>query len=183
MSDAGMFSFDADGEWHIMHGTPGAGLVPTRLDGGVPVLEEVSFLADCVSFDHDMPTVVRPSAGTRAAHRPVLQPLFDVRSKQDTTLAYYDSVSGALGEASGLRLGDVSLPLRYGERSSLLPFRRRFAGVQEPLALYAMATRQVEILGEYLSLYRVLEWARKDNGIAYIEQHLSALSSHSFGEL
>jgi hypothetical protein len=38
MADAWMWSFDADGKWSIVHGTPGAGLVPFRIDGAGPAL-------------------------------------------------------------------------------------------------------------------------------------------------
>lgn len=183
MTDAGVTSFDVPGHWHVHHGTPGPGLVAFRKDGRTHTLEEVTFLADCVSFDHDTPTVVRPSAGTRAAKSPPVQTLFPYRSREDETLGYYGTVESTLAEASDLRLGDGSPALRYLEYPKLLKLHERFAGVQEALALYAMATRQVEVLSEYLCLYRVLEWARKDNAISYTEAHLKALSTYDFGNL
>lgn len=69
------------------------------------------------------------------------------------------------------------------QRTALLKLRRRFAGVEEPLGLYAMATRQVEMLSEYLCLYRVLEWVEKDNGLSYAQRHLGTVMVHEYGEL
>lgn len=183
MTDAGVSSFDVHGYWHVHHGTPGPGLVPFREDHTPHTLEEVNFLADCFSFDHDTPTVVRPAAGTRAAKRPPIDTLFPYQSREDQTLGYYNSVESTLAEASDLRLGDGTPTLRYHEYPRLLTLHPRFAAVAEPLALYAMATRQVEILSEYLCLYRVLEWARKDNGIVYIETHIGQLAKYNFGKL
>jgi hypothetical protein len=183
MTDSGMVSFDVPREWHVEHGSPGAGLVPFRLDGRVGSLEEVTFLADCVSFDHDMPTVVRPKAHSRDAMRRTIDPLFPWLPAQEETLGYYASVEDMMGSASELRLGDVLLGLRYRERPALLRFNPRFAGVEEALGLYTMATRQVEVLSEYLCLYRVLEWAKKDDGIRYAERHMNTLITHDYGEL
>jgi hypothetical protein len=146
MADAGLRSFRADGTWEFVHGTPGSALIPYRsAPGGAPTLEEVAFRADCISFDHDMPTVVRPWATRRAAKLPApLQPLLRGPCLKTDILSYSDEIEGALSAAWGLRLGDASLHLRYLEQTSLTAFTRRFGGVKEPLALYAMATRQVE---------------------------------------
>lgn len=183
MSDAGVTSFTVPDEWFVEHGTPGPGLIPFRLDGRVHTLDEVIFLADCVSFDHDTPTVVRPIASSRIAKRRPIPALYPYRSKEDEALAYYNTVESTLTEAADLRIGDGAPVLRYVEFPGLLELRQRFAGVEEPLALYAMATRQVEALSEYLCLYRVLEWPHKDNGIAYVERHLQSLATYDFGKL
>jgi hypothetical protein len=184
MNDGGVASFHVRGHWHVYNGTPGPGLVPFREDRRTHSLEEVTFLADCVSFDHDTPAVVRPSAGTRAARRPLIDTLFPYpQSREDQTLGYFEAVESTLAAASDLRFGNGSPTLRYLEYPALLDLHRRFAGVAEPLTLYAMATRQVEVLSEYLCFYRVIEWARKDNGVAYIEDRLSKLPTHDFGDL
>lgn len=178
-----MAPFDVEGTWQIEHGSPGAGLVPFRLDGRPTTLEEVGFLADCVSFDHDMPTVVRPKASTRSATSRPIQPVFRYLPAEDETLGYYNEVEAALGAASEIRLGDAHLSLRYPERPTLTKFTTRFASVEAALGLYAMATRQVEILAEYLCLYRVLERAKNDNGVSYVARHLKDLHTHDFGTL
>lgn len=183
MTDAGVSSFDVSGYWHVHHGTPGPGLVAFRNDRKTHTLDEVTFLADCFSFDHDTPTVVRPAAGTQAAKRPPIDTLFPYQSREDQTLSYYSTVESTLTEATDLRLGDGSPTLRYHEYPKLLRLHARFLGVEEPLALYAMATRQVEVLSEFLCFYRVIEWVNKDNGKAYVSRHLGALATHDFGKL
>lgn len=97
MTDAGMAPFDVEATWHVEHGSPGAGLVPFRLDGRPTTLEEVGFLADCVSFDHDMPTVVRPKASTRSATSRPIQPVLRYLQAEDEALGYYNEVEAALG--------------------------------------------------------------------------------------
>lgn len=183
MADAWMWSFEADNKWTVIHGTPGAGLVPFRSDGSAPAtFEEVLFLADCVAFDHDMPTVVRPSASIAAAAFPPIEPVLPSPAGQGA-LWYFDALQQALGMATEMRVGDA-VALRYDDdHQDLLQFEQRFGGVEEVVSLYAMATRQVDALGEYLCLYRVLEWARKDNGTSYIETHLGAISGYDFGVL
>lgn len=183
MTDSGMNSFEVDDTWHIVHGTPGAGLVPFRCRGGPAAsFAEVSFLADCISFDHDMPAVVRPHAHTRGATRVPFAPLFPTRRREDT-LSYYEAVESALSSMTSVRLGARLLALRYGRSAQLVGFQSRFAYVHEALGLYAMATRQVEILGEYLCLYRVLERGDHGNGTQYSARHLAMLSTYDFGAL
>lgn len=53
MTDAGVSSFNVPTYWHVHHGTPGPGLVAFRHDRKKHTLDEVTFLADCFSFDHD----------------------------------------------------------------------------------------------------------------------------------
>lgn len=185
MSDAGLASFDADATWSLVHGTPGSALIPHRSGGGpAATFEEVTFLAECISFDHDMPTVVRPWATTRAAKVPApMQPLLRGPGLRTDVLSYFDAIEAALSSAWSLRLGDASLALRYLVQPSLAGFSARFDSVREGLALYAMATRQVETMGEYLCLFRVLEWADGRNGVTLASAHLSNIGTHPFGNL
>lgn len=183
MADRWMWSFEADKKWLIVHGTPGAGLVPFRLDRGpAATLTEVLFIADCVAFDHDTPTVVQPSATTPyAALAPVTPVLFE--PGPDAGLGYFHSLHDAFLMLTEMRIGGA-VGLRYcDDRPGLTEFESRFSNRTEPLALYAMATRQVDTLSEYLCLYRVLEWAQKDNAKLWIENHLALIASYDFGEL
>lgn len=183
MADAWMWSFEADNKWLMVHGTPGAGLVPFRLRGDDPAsLEEVLFLANCISFDHDMPTVVRPSATTPAAEIPLIDPIVLPRGER-AGLWYYDALEQALMVAWDVGVGDA-VELRYDDdHEHLTRFEDRFANSLEPLALYAMATRQVDIMGEYLCLYRVVEWPNQDNGVSFITDRLADLRDYDFGRL
>ena len=51
------------------------------------------------------------------------------------------------------------------------------------MGLYAMAARQVDILIEYLCLYRVLEAADTGNGTAFASNALASLAATDFGVL
>lgn len=183
MADAWMWSFEVDHTWLVIHGTPGAGLVPFRLANDRPAsLEEVLFIANCIAFDHDVPTLIRPAAQHASAAMPLVEP---VVSHPGATpgLPYYEAVEIALSMAAEVRFG-AAVALRYDEQHpDLTEFGRRFADVLEPLSLYAMATRQVDPLAEYLCLYRVLEWPGQDNGRGFIEQHLDALAQRPSGNL
>lgn len=183
MSDGSIWSFTADRKWFIRHGTPGAALVPFLLDESRPAtLEEVVFLADCISYDHDMPTVVRPSASTPAADVLLVEPIVAYPESRPG-LWYYAALEQALGMATEIRVGEA-VELRYSEDDDAMArFESRFADVLEPLTLYAMATRQVDILTEYLCLYRVLEWPNRDNGKPFIADHLDSVRTHDFGDL
>ncbi|MFB7337503.1 hypothetical protein ACFC00_38725 [Streptomyces adustus] len=46
-----------------------------------------------------------------------------------------------------------------------------------------MAIRHVDLLAEYMGLYRVLEAPRGSNGMDFITDHLNALEGYDFGKL
>ena len=182
LASAWTWRFKADRRWLVAVAQPFADLVPFSASGADPVpLEEVAFLADCVSFDHDMPSVVRPLRGAPDQAPPV-KPAVD-RLSAHPGMDYFDTVAAALSMVMDVRFGDV-VELRYYSDEPKLPrFNRRFAGRESRLALYAMATRQVDLLSEYLCLYRVLETPGRDDGIAFIENHLAEIGRHDFGVL
>lgn len=183
MSDASLASFEADGRWFLAHGQRGAFLVPVPLHNEDPAdLETVLFLADCISFDHDSPVVVRHAADNPESESSPISPLFPLSPKFDGQM-YWSMLHEALGLAVEMRLGSGTVVLRYEMKDPLAQFHTRFSRCEEPLTLYGMATRQVDVIGEYLCLYRILEWARKDNGVSYIEAHLDKLRTHDFGAL
>jgi hypothetical protein len=97
----------------------------------------------------------------------------------------YRSLGVALSQAVDLRLGLLGLVMRYDEDDAraLTRFEERFANRAEVLGLYAMATRQVDVLSEYLCLYRVLEAPGRDNGKTFIASQLHLLETYDFGSL
>lgn len=56
-------------------------------------------------------------------------------------------------------------------------------GRAEPLAMYGMTLRQVDLLAEYFCLYRICEWADGKNGVSCINDNVDAIATHDFGEL
>lgn len=183
MADATMWSFETPGEWQLVHVTPGSILVPQRIGDDAPAwLEEVLFLANCIAFDHDMPTVVRPSADLLAAQPPPVMPVISGAAQQHGAW-YFDAVTMAMEMASEIRFSEPVV-LRYDDNHlDLTQFQARLGDRLEALGLYAMATRQADVLAEYLCLYRVLEAADQRNGTTFAAGRLGALKDHDFGTL
>lgn len=178
-----MGSFETEGRWFMQHGSPGAFLIPVPLGDEPPMdLGTAVFVADCMSVDHDSPVVVRSAADNPAEEMAPIEPLFPSTPEADARM-YSELLGEALGDALEMRVGFGSFALRYQVQDPLAHFTTRLSGVEEAVGLYAMATRQVDVLGEYLCLYRLLEWPEKDNGKRYIERHLETLRRHDFGVL
>jgi hypothetical protein len=173
-----------DGRWRLEPlGQPWAVWAPESLDGtGLAPEATVLFLADCLSFDHEFPTGIRPHAGSRAAERPPVEPLVHA-SHPRAGLDYYDTLWEAFGAAQSARMGS-GVYLRYDtdDERSLTDYSTRFASTRAALALYAMALRQVDWLSEYLCLYRVLETTGR-HGRPGIVEGLDRLGTHDFGRL
>ena len=143
---------------------------------------DVLFLADCISFDHDLPTVVRPSAETNVAG---MRPSGSLLPSPAASagLWYSDVLPEAQGLAAEMRLG-APVVLRYGEgERSLVQFEFAFAGVGEALGFYAMALRELDEPGEYLGMYRLLAWADGDDGRSFVATHLKSVAEFDFGML
>lgn len=179
-----MWSVEVQDRWVLFHDMPGSWLVPFRRDFCDPVpFDEVLFLSNCIAFDHDMPTFVQPTVHAPTSDPPIV-PLVPSPGRADETL-YYQSLGTALSQAVDIRLGLHGLVMRYDEDDAplLTRFEERFADRSEVLGLYAMATRQVDVLSEYLCLYRVLEAPGHDDGKPFVASHLSQLETYDFGSL
>jgi hypothetical protein len=84
------------------------------------------------------------------------------------------------------RFGGGSYRLRYDDSDGApsTEFSARFdVDQRHRLGLYAMATRQADLLSEYLCLYRVLESADGTNGKKWASSRLDRVASHSYGQL
>ncbi|MGP3737590.1 methylamine utilization protein MauJ (plasmid) [Streptomyces sp. GDS52] len=180
--------FEADGKWGMQELSPLGLLVPLPLTAeGVyeasltaPSLEDVLFVADCIAFDHDSPTVVVPLQELATAP---YEPVGHDRPWIAANRTYRDILDSVAEQAHEIRYTDA-LRLRYGTYGDpLTRFSGRFAGRSEPLALYATAIRHVDLLAEYMGLYRVLETPRRDNGLGFITDHLDSLERYDFGKL
>lgn len=184
MSDASMWNIEVEDRWVLLHNTPGSWRVPFSRDFRSPVpFDEVLFLSNCIAFDHDMATFVQPTVHAPAGEPPIM-PLVPSPGRTDE-MSYYGSLGAALSQAVDIRLGLHGLEMRYDEdhATTLTRFEERFTDRSEMLGLYAMATRQVDVLSEYLCLYRVLEAPGRNNGKPFIATHLSLLETHDFGIL
>lgn len=186
-------SFVVDDKWYLDHRSPENLFIPLllpdgwrnnwdwdpwSLSGDTASFDEAVMLANCISYDHEVPTVVQPIWDGRA-------PSYDAvgfpRKWVDPGKSYADALITAAEAAVDVRFTDA-LRFRYPD-DSLNGFDRRFRGRSEPLAMYGMALRQVDLLAEYLCLYRICEWADDKNGMRFINDTVDAIAAHDFGEL
>ncbi len=191
IADRWLWSFDADG-WRLRYEDPANGTLGVLpIDDGQPAtLGDAMWLADVFAYDHDAPVGVSPGmegilpdARTRdPAAEPRAQPIHPLRN--GWALAYWQALNGSYGAAAELRFNG-SYVIRYDddEGAPTTAFSLRFAGREELVGLYAMAARQVDILIEYLCLYRVLEAADTGNGTAFASNALASLAATDFGVL
>ena len=186
-SDKNIWPFQVEGRWHLEHGSPALGhlaIMPVPSSGGVANLADATWLANCVGFDHDSPIGVHPSVVHAPAESAPLLPLLPV-DDEHTAEWYWSAVNEALGAAVEFTLGAGTLRLRYysDEPTLSTDFSTRFAGFEEPLSLYAMASRQTDALSAFLNFYRILEWSDGSNGTSAVQRLVPLLTAYDFGEL
>jgi hypothetical protein len=192
IADATLWGFDADG-WRLRHGDPAngmLGILPGEEGGPLACLADALWLADALAFDHDAPVGVSPAVQglfpdiepKDPAALPANHPVDPLNER--LFLHYWESLNAAYGAAADLRF-NATYAVRY---NSDFPdpgtnFSERFKDRESLLALYAMATRQADLLAEYLCLYRVLEGADGANGKAFTVRELPHLLDRDFGLL
>jgi len=192
IADAELFGFTADG-WDLRHGNPAGGSLHIwpQCDGKQPTHGVAQFIADVMAFDHDAPIDAAPLGVGALDQRiadpdaaPPVQPVSPL--SRASSIDYWENVKLAHAAAAGNRFGGDSYVLRYDEsdRAPSTEFSARFdVDQRHRLGLYAMATRQADLLSEYLCLYRVLESADGKNGVEWTSSRLDTVASHNFGEL
>jgi hypothetical protein len=194
IADAWLWSFDADG-WRLRYDNPANGtlgiLSPEDDPAKIATLDDAIWLADVIAYDHDAPVGVQPALEGEwpdlrpidPAGLPAIRPIQGFAKVDD--YLYWQSISGAYGSAAERRFGE-SYVLRYDREDVPSPptdFAARFAGREELIALYAMGSRQPDMLLEYLCLYRVIEAADGSNGTGFTAANLEVLQHHDFGAL
>ena len=185
IADAWLWGFDAD-DWQLRHGDPAMGtlgILPRPVRTDLATFDDALRLADVLAFDHDAPVGVQPAVDGIFPHAvpkddsavALSQP---VQPNQAMDLFYYwQTLNQCYGTAAELRFNG-SYVIRYDDEDAAAPstdFATRFSGREELVALYAMATRQADILSEYLCLYRVLEAADGANGTGSSARALAKL--------
>jgi hypothetical protein len=144
--------------------------------------EEALWIADCIAFDHDAPVGLLPTRWNRRAKR-LPEPISPTPRAISATW-YYEDVGNAYSAAAEIRFGE-SYVLRYDDERGApgTDYTQRFAGRENLVALYAMASRQADLLSEFLCLYRVIEAADGTNGLKFLTAHLRDFASFEFGML
>lgn len=185
-ADAFLWGFDVDDRWMLRYSSPANGMLailPRWKGRRRAGLADASWIADCIAFDHDAPVGILPWFSNRQARYPA--PPVVPWPGEDADHWYFRHVQLAHAAAVELRFGG-SYCLRYepeDDRSPGTDFARRFAGREGLLALYAMASRQADVLAEYLCLYRVLEGADGGKGMAFAAANLGRVLTHDYGVL
>lgn len=149
-----------------------------------PTESEAWFYANCVAYEHEVPTVVIPSSRDVASFRyryvhsgPSYPTEVDyihldgsswrveklVRSPRDPRLVtrtfLIDQLLVIFDMIRELRHGPLTYVLFRGAEAleKCLPYTEHYRDVQAELALYATALRQADFLAEYLGYCRVIE--------------------------
>jgi hypothetical protein len=186
ISDSALYGFDVDGRWRLLCEYPtfgSLGVAPMRKNGRRAVLSDAVWLAACIGYDHDLPVGVSPSRYNTKAKFPY-EPIVPMSVLPgDDTPWYFQNLNGAFAAAAELRFGGDTIVLRYRQEDGPgTEFSSRFAGREGMVNLYAMATRQADVLSEYLCLYRILEADDSMNGKTSAAARLPDLPRHPFGE-
>ena len=170
-----------DGKYYLVFVVPAGPLAITSpLGSPLPTFEEVVFYANCLAYDHDLPTYILPVVGKRKA---LIKPIGRGRSINDS---YYNCLNMAYTSVCDIRLG----PLGYvnfrqpgfGQPVDI-PYTERYSSVARELSLYGMALRQLDPLSEYFCYYRVIESVTNSNGREWIRGNIERIKSYDFGFL
>ena len=177
--DAYMWSVTVDGKLLFQHPNPGYSTFFVRPAGRErhPTLDEVAFFADCLAYDHDCPTLLRPSRQTR----PLTRPLGERRPHD--VVWYYQEQAAALEALVAIRVGWADIGMRWEEGNPHLAFTHRFRSAAQQLALYGSALRQLDPVSEFLNYCRVIESVRPKKHIDWINHNIARLQSQNFGDL
>ena len=157
-------------------------LIPSNPTEAVPY-SFASFVADCIAFEHMVPTLTVPRANTLPIHLIpwVVKPL----SRPDIREVYLDylaeSVDLAETIASGIwqrvvfAYGLLDAPTVLHKRHDLvhLDFSARYGTAALALHLFNAALRQADPLAQFLNYYRVIENLTPHDGTAWIEAAIS----------
>lgn len=186
IADAYLWGFDVDGRWKLRHGNPANGtlaILPMRPRGRRATLGDAVWIADCLAFDHDAPVGLIPSASNSRRTYPS-RPVIPIPGLTAPDW-YFRDLARAFEAAAEIRFG-ASYSVRYDSDEDRAPgtdFSSRFAGREDLVSLYAMASRQADPMSEFLCLYRVLEAADGATGTTFATAHLDDLNDRDFGVL
>jgi hypothetical protein len=174
-----------------------------------PTYFEALFYADCISYEHDLPSMVYPSKGEVASFLyryaysgPTKPQEISILKEETGTItkmirkpfdprevarnSYIDQVIAILELTRELRHGPMTFILfrTYdNEGATDLPYSARYGSLSKELGLYASALKQPDALSEYLFYYRIIESVSQSNGKQWIEDNLGRISTSKFGRV
>jgi hypothetical protein len=170
-----------------MHPTYSLALCPL-LGQPQPFYSEARFYADCLSYEHDLPTFVPPPKSDFYRHSYASG--LPSAQRKHVAEAYSESVSGALEYIFDMKRaerasGVFAVEFRWNgwDDPVDLPYTQKYSALSDAVHLYATALRQFDALSEYLGYYRVLENILHTNAKQWIANNLSRLRQFDFGDL
>jgi hypothetical protein len=148
-----------------------------------PTFAEVVFYANCLAYEHDLPTLTWPIKGR--TRRALIQPI-ERGARRYISDSYYESLACAYDHLRYVRFGPLGYvcfrwPSLY--KPVDLQYTQQYGPVAKELSLYSTAVRQFDPLSEFLHYYRIIESVSRTNGKDWISQNLGRIRSHDFGFL
>lgn len=174
-----------------------------------PTYAKAWFYSDCISFEHEVPSVVYPQDSEFNSFRytfvhsgptkPQEQTIYHipdgstekfveppVQPAQVSKRYFMDQLLMMLDTVRELRYGPLTYVLfRTHDKADEvdLPYTTMYGDVEKEIGLYAAALRQGDFLSEYLGYYRVIESITKSNGKQWIASTLPRIKQHRFGKV
>jgi len=174
-----------------------------------PSYAKAWFYSDCISFEHEVPSIVYPQNSEFNAFKYSFVHSGPTKTQEHTIYHADDGATDKFIQAPPkpaevskryymnqlLMMLDMVRELRYGPLTYILfrnydkveetdiPYTKIYKNVEKELSLYAAALRQGDFLSEYLGYYRVLESVTNTNGKEWIAMALPRLKHHNFGKV
>ncbi len=149
---------------------------------------DASFIADCLSFEHEIPVAAFPARSRlKKTDLPWQHTSFGIAGispkLKPTELVdqYYRAMRDMFCASSSLTNGNsIGVVFRYDQTETMtedydgydivrVPYATRLGALSQSLHLYNAALRQPEPLFQYLGFYRVIESRTQNNGKTWIE--------------
>lgn len=183
MSTFGIGKVTIDRKYHLILTVPSCALaVTSSLKDPLPTFEEVVFYANCLAYDHDLPTYILPVVHRRRA---LIRPAIS-KIRRYIHESYYESLNMAFASLCDIRLGFCAyVNFRWPGWNGVsdLQYSAKYSKVSKEISLYAMALRQIDPLTEFLCYYRVIESITNSNGKEWLKNNINLIKEYNFGRL
>jgi len=143
-----------------------------------PAFEKVFFYANCVAYILDLPTM--PHLPATEFNKYFQKPIF--YDKQVHNRDYYKfNFIATLEYITRIRLGFCSVHFNVEMEKTNLELTAKYRKAADELQLYGGALKQLDILGEYLNYFRVIESVTKNSGVAWIKNAIPKIRNYDYG--
>lgn len=171
-----------DGKYSLVQvHPPGTGLAIEPLLGvKQPIFEEVVFYANCLTYEHDIPTFIWPVEKNRIPIKPI-----DKKEEKYSHKEYFRDLGVVYEGLMYIKFGLALVYFRWPgfEKEVNLEYSKKYLSIAKDISLYASAIRQIDPFSEFLNYYRVIESISSDNGKRWITKSLPRIRTYNFGFL